>query len=398
MAQELPRCDESSSRPACTRTLERPRVGSSLPALLILFAASLFLVGFGSPPTLVDRDQAPSYRLTVGQQRQMVTAQQPPPVTSRAVLLYDVDADRVLMAQNATLALPPASLTKLLTALMILEEGNLDAKVQIQRGDLAPGASMGLQAGEVLTVEQLLWGLLIPSGNDAAMALARHSAGTVDVFVQRMNIRAQELGLEQTHFANPHGLDAPGHTSSAQDLLTLAKLNLQYPLFREIVATRSTTVAGHLLNNTNRLLSTFPGADGIKTGTTDAAGQCLVASITRGGHQVIAIVLGSGDRYGEVEAIYRRYQENYRWQQGWGRPGLTLADRLFDPQGKLWLLRPQGPPPEVFLPRWEQLRLTSYRRLQFPPLGQPWTAGMVVGQLEWRLGDEVLGVQPLVLE
>ncbi len=391
-------CGEIPPRSPRTRTPGRSRAWSTLPALLALFAASLFLVGFGSPPTLVDRDQAPSYRLTVGQQRQMVTAQQPPPVTSRAVLLYDVDADRVLMAQNATLALPPASLTKLLTALMILEEGNLDAKVQIQPGDLAPGASMGLQAGEVLTVEQLLWGLLIPSGNDAAMALARHSAGTVDVFVQRMNIRAQELGLEQTRFANPHGLDAPGHTSSAQDLLTLAKLNLQYPLFREIVATRSTTVAGHLLNNTNRLLSTFPGADGIKTGTTDAAGQCLVASITRGGHQVIAIVLGSGDRYGEVEAIYRRYQENYRWQQGLGRIGLTLADRLFDLQGKLWILRPQGAPPEVFLPRWEQLRLTSYRRLQLPPPGQPWTAGMVVGQLEWRLGDQLIGVQPLVLE
>lgn len=366
-----------------------------LPFFCLLFI-NLFLVGFG-PPTLVDRDIAPAYRLTVGQLRQAVTAREVPPVSSQAVLMYDVDADRVLMARNENLALPPASLTKLLTALLIFEQGNLDAPVQIQQADLIGGAAMGLQAGEILTVEQLLWGLLIPSGNDAAMALARHSAGTVDVFVQRMNIRAAELGLEQTHFANPHGLDAPEHTSSAADLLAIAKRDLEFPLFREIVATRSTTVAGHLLNNTNRLLGNFPGADGIKTGTTDAAGQCLVASITQDGHRVIIVVLGSTDRYADVRAIYAKYEQNYGWQQGDGDPRPTLLDRVRDDQGNLWVLDPKGEPPAVFLPRWEQLRIRAYRRLQLPPPTVPWSSGMTAGVLEWRLGDELIGSQPLVL-
>lgn len=364
--------------------------------LLGLSICALLTVGFG-PPTLIDREIAPSQRLTVGQLRQMQEAHTLPPVSSRALLLYDVDADQVLLAHNEHLALPPASLTKLMTALLILEQDELQASVTIQGSDLVGGTSMGLRAGEVLTVEELLWGMLIPSGNDAAVALARHSAGSVDVFVQRMNIRAEELGLAQTHFANPHGFDAEGHTSSAADLLALTLRDLAFPLFREIVSTASTTVAGHRLRATNQLLGTLQGADGVKTGTTAAAGQSLVASVTREGHRVLMVLLGSSDRYADARAVYARYQQNYVWGQGEIRLRPTALDRLYDQGERLWVLAAEGDPPQIFLPRWQLQRLRLYRQVQPPSSIQPWTAGMTAGMLQWRLGDEVIATQRLYL-
>lgn len=358
-----------------------------------LVVAGLFLCGFG-PPTLIDRDADPSQRLTVGQLRQIATAQAPPPgVSARAVLVYDLDADRILAARNPSLPLPPASLTKLMTALLVLEQGNLDAQVTVQPEDLVGEANMGLQAGEVLTVEELLRGMLVASANDAAMALARHHSGQVHVFVQRMNLRAHELGLTATHFVNPTGFDAPDHTSSAQDLLVLVKRLWQYPLFREIVATASTTVAGHPLRNTNQLLGSFPGAVGVKTGTTDAAGECLVAAIERAGHPLFLVVLGSRDRYADVRALFTHAQTFYAWTRPEPQPP-TRLDQVRDGQGRRWWLAAAQPPPELFLARWERLWLRGERRLSLPPA--PWSPGQSAGVLVWRMGDAVATRQELV--
>jgi hypothetical protein len=163
---------------------------------------------------------------------------------------------------------------------------------------------MGLAASEVLTVRDLLYGLLLPSGNDAAVALAEHVAGSEDAFVKLMNEAAAVLGLAETHFANSHGLDDSEQRSSAADLLKLAEADLAFPLFAEIVAQPSAYAAGRSLVNTNQLLGIYRGADGVKTGTTTAAGECLVASATRGGHRLLAVVLGSTDRYGDAEKLF----------------------------------------------------------------------------------------------
>ncbi|HRW07360.1 MAG TPA: D-alanyl-D-alanine carboxypeptidase family protein [Caldilineaceae bacterium] len=360
----------------------------------IVMASVPFLSGFG-PPRVVDQIYTPSTRLTVGETEEWLALNEPPALSAKASLLYDMDADRLLFAQNADGALPIASLTKLMTALLILETGDLQAEVVVQASDLVGGTSMQLIPGEVATVETLLYGLLIPSGNDAAMALARHNAGSAEAFVEQMNARAAALNLRQTHFVNPHGLDAEGHLSSAMDLLTVVRLLWDYPLFREIVATVQSTVQGHRLQNTNELLGIYPGVNGIKTGTTDAAGQCLIAGFLEEGHQVIAIVLGSSDRYSDMRALYAHYQETYHWIVG-DINRFSILNRLYDPNGRIWYLRTGAVAPTVLLPTVQGNQLVPYRRLALAT-NQPWQSGMQVGVIEWQLGNQVVGTQPLYL-
>ncbi|MBX3012110.1 MAG: D-alanyl-D-alanine carboxypeptidase [Caldilineaceae bacterium] len=352
-----------------------------------------FLTGFG-PPQLVDRIYVPTQRVGVGELQQR--SQLLPPISAEAYLLYDVDANQVLLEQNSTVALAPASLTKLMTALLVLEQADLSATVVIQGSDLVGGATMGLQIGETLTVEQLLWGLLIPSGNDAATALARHVGGTVEGFVTAMNERAQQLGLTATHFINPHGLDAAGHTSSAADLLQITQQVWRYPLFRQIVAVAETRIAGHTLRNTNELLAVDTRVNGVKTGTTDLAGECLVAGIQQDGHQIFAIVLKSRDRYADIQTLYARYTASYTWFDS-QHDELTVLNRLYTADATTWYLRPEGTPLAWLIRTADRARLRSFRRLHLPSTAQAWQSGMPVGVLEWWLDDEVIGMQPLVL-
>jgi D-alanyl-D-alanine carboxypeptidase (penicillin-binding protein 5/6) len=363
--------------------------------LLLLMAATLFTVGF-SGPRLVDHPLAPTLRLSMEELRQVQAAQAPTTLSARACLLYDVTAERVLLAHAEDIPLPPASLTKLMTALLVLERGELTGTVTIVGADLVGEASMGLTAGERVTVEQLLWGLLLPSGNDAAMALARHVAGNVDAFVAQMNARAAALGLTQSHFVNPHGLDADLQTTSAADLLILARELWRFPLFRTIVATAERTVAGHKLVNTNELLITRPDVHGVKTGTSAAAGECLIVSIEQDGHLRFLIILGSRDRYGDARTLLAQAAVSYRWWLPNGRETPAL-NQLDDPAGERWYLRAVGPAAGRLLWAWEWRQVRSFRRLSLPRHGVPWTPGLKVGMIEWRLGNDVIARQTLVL-
>jgi D-alanyl-D-alanine carboxypeptidase (penicillin-binding protein 5/6) len=161
---------------------------------------------------------------------------------------------------------------------------------------------MGLETGMRLTMRDLLYGLLLPSGNDAAVAIARRVAGDVPAFVARMNARVRDLGLQDTHFTNPHGLDAAGHYSSAYDMAMLGRYALKEPLLAEIVRTRQYQPewSGPELWNGNLLLWLYPESDGIKTGWTETAGQTMVATAQRDGHRLFVAVLGSQDRYSDV--------------------------------------------------------------------------------------------------
>lgn len=365
-------------------------------AVVVLALLALLLCGFG-PPTLLDSDGPGAQGWTAGQLRRMEQVGLPPDdISAQAVLVYDVDADRVLIEAGADVARAPASLTKLMTALLILEKGGLDQRVVIEREDQVGGATMGLERGELLTAEELLWGLLIPSGNDAAMALARHHSGQVHLFVQRMNLRARELGLTNTNFVNPHGFDAADQISSARDLLTLTRLLWDFPLFREIVGTATAQVAGHALVSTNQLLGSNPAVNGVKTGTTTAAGQNLIAGLDRDGHQLFVIVLGSQDRYFDARFLFAAADANFAWTNLSVGPRLTALDRVYDADGKRWFVQAEGATDALFLPAWERRRLHPYRRLQLPPPGL-WTPGSSAGVLEWRLGAEVVATQPLVL-
>ncbi len=379
------------------------------PCLIPLYCLIvLFLCGFG-PPTIVDRDVAPRQRYTVGQLRQIQRAQTPPPeISAVSVLVYDLESSRELMEKAAHLPVSPASLAKLMTALLVFEQNRLSEQVTIQRADLIGEATMGLGEGEALRVEDLLWGLLIPSGNDAAMALARHHSGQVEAFVDNMNLRAGDLGMHDTLFRNPNGFDADGQVSSAQDLLTLVKLLWAYPLFREIVGTSTTTVANRELQSTNRLLGSYPGVNGVKTGTTRQSGQSLIAGVEENGHQLFAFVLGSSDRYHDMRLVLQAVQGNYSWVSLHLPERPTALDRLFDAEGNRWFLRADGinvnpaaieagPFFEALLAGWERPELQVFRRLQSPLTGM-WATGIPAGVLEWRLGDTLIATQRLFVQ
>jgi D-alanyl-D-alanine carboxypeptidase (penicillin-binding protein 5/6) len=341
---------------------------------------------------MVDREYGPRQRLTTGELRLWAARSQGPDVSAQALLVYDAETQRILVEELADTPMAPASLTKLMTALLVLEAGNLQATATVVAEDLVGGTVMGLEAGETLTVEQLLWGLLAASGNDAAMTLARHTAGSVEAFVTLMNRRAHELGLRQTTLANPHGLDEDGHVSSARDLLALTLQVWRFPLVQEIVGSASAEVAGKTLLSTNQLLGTLWGANGVKTGTTDAAGQCLIAGIKRNGRQLFMVVLGSLDRYADVRTLYELYHDAGAAPTG---DELSVLNRVYGADGQVRFLQPVGALPEepVDSPAPPMI---GYRRLDDHNPAR-WQPGEEVGVLEWRRSGALVATQALVV-
>ncbi len=252
-----------------------------------------------------------------------------PLVAAEAAVLIDVASGRVLFAKNPEKRLYPASTTKILTALVVLDQADPDEPVTTSKAAASiGGSSIYLTEGEVLSVGDLLQGLLLASGNDAAVALAEHVAGTVEDFALLMNRAALALGANDSNFRNPHGLHDPAHFTSAHDLALMTRAGLsKYPMFRETVAKRASVIPwpdrewDRALYNHNRLLWRYEGADGVKTGYTRNAGNCLVASATRAGWQLAAVILESGDHYQDAERIF---------DYGFGTysPGVVAAEGL----------------------------------------------------------------------
>jgi serine-type D-Ala-D-Ala carboxypeptidase (penicillin-binding protein 5/6) len=218
-------------------------------------------------------------------------------VVAQSAAVVDSYSGDFLFAKNENAKQYPASSTKILTALIVIESGDLDHLVTIDLADTkVEPSSLGLKPGEQYTRRQLLFGLLLKSANDVAMALARDNAGSVSAFADKMNLRAAQLGATSSHFVNPHGLHDPNHYTTAHDLVLIGRAAMQQPLFREIVSTvyytwRAPSGQIDQLRNHNRLLRHFAGCNGLKTGYTRLAQQVLVSSALRGGHEVISVVL-----------------------------------------------------------------------------------------------------------
>ena len=222
-----------------------------------------------------------------------------PSVHARAYLVEDGRNGEVLLAHNPGERIPIASLTKMMTVLLTLERSRLSDTVTISPDAAEIGeSSIGLRAGERISVRDLVEAALIQSANDAAWALADHVGhGSETKFVALMNRRARQLGLDDTHFVRPDGLDAPGHVSSARDVTTLARLLMQKPVVRKIVAMRDATIEGdRRLHTWNDLLGVYPGVIGVKTGHTAAAGWSEVGAVRGPGVTVYATILGSPSR------------------------------------------------------------------------------------------------------
>lgn len=241
-------------------------------------------------------------------------------ISAQRAILMDAQTGRVLFEKNADERSLIASTTKIMTALIVCEQCNVLDRMKIPKEAVGiEGSSMYLQEGEVLTVQELLYGLMLRSGNDAAVALAIYCAGTVEGFAELMNDKARTLGMTGSHFENPNGLDSPGHFSTARDMAVLAAYAMNNPIFAQTVSTKTVHVGNRCLRNHNKLLWQVEGTDGVKTGFTKAAGRILVSSATRQGRRLIVVTINAPNdwqdhkmllndgfsRY-EVRTIFRR--------------------------------------------------------------------------------------------
>lgn len=237
-------------------------------------------------------------------------------VSASSAILLDGQTGRVLYEKQADKQSLIASTTKIMTALIVCEQTNVLDRVRIPQEAVGiEGSSMYLQAGEVLTVQDLLYGLMLHSGNDAAVALAIYCGGTVEGFAELMNDKAHRLGLNGTHFVNPNGLDSPGHYSTARDMGVLAAYAMENPIFAKTVSTKTVTVGNRSLRNHNKLLWLLEGADGVKTGFTKAAGRILVSSCTRHGRRLIAVTMNDGNDWKDHQNLMESGFNDYSVQQ-----------------------------------------------------------------------------------
>jgi len=244
-----------------------------------------------------------------------------PSLTAESIVVQDVHGKSLLYQKNPDTVLFPASTTKIMTALVALDYYALDDILVVQNEDRAIGSTMKLVKGESISVENLLYGLLVDSGNDAALALADNYQNGYTGFVKAMNNKASELHLDHTVYKNPSGVESYGHVTTARDLAVLASIAVQNPVINRVMQTREITLTdltgkiSHSMVNTNELLGEIDGLKGLKTGWTEHAGECLVSYVERAGRGVIIVVLNSTDRFGETTKLIDWVFNHHSWQQ-----------------------------------------------------------------------------------
>ncbi|QGP92475.1 D-alanyl-D-alanine carboxypeptidase [Neomoorella glycerini] len=342
----------------------------------LLIATSLLLLCTGALPALA------------------ADAAGPPGLTAAAAVLMDTATGKVLFAKNPDERKAPASTTKILTAMIALEKGHLDDVITV--GPNPPrvdGTRIYLVEGEKVTLENLLYGMLLNSGNDAALAIAEHYGGSMEGFARLMNEKAASLGALNSHFVTPNGLSDPNHYTTARDLAIIARAAMQDETFRRIVATRTRPWHGQewetTLVNQNRLLWNYEGADGVKNGYTSEARFTLVGSATREGQSFIAVVLDEpGARAAEqdVAALLDYGFKEFRSFQ-LVRQGEIVA--VIDPgNGKKIELAAAG---DLAVVRKNDNSSPPTGQLQLSPLKGPLSAGTRVGEMVFRQDGEIVG-------
>lgn len=231
-------------------------------------------------------------------------------VPAHSILLKELRSGRVLFEHEPGKRLSPASLTKIMSALVILEKGRLDDLVTVSRNAArAPKTHLRLKTGEVFRLGDLLKAMMMVSANDACLAAAEHVGGDEAQFVMLMNAKAKAMGLSETHFSNGCGFDGPDHYSTAEDLAKLSEVAMQHPVFRGMVReereiiTPASSRRVYILHNTNRLLGRIPGVEGVKTGFTSKAGRCLIAKVSQNGSDLLLVILNSNRRWNTAKSL-----------------------------------------------------------------------------------------------
>ena len=234
-------------------------------------------------------------------------------ISARSAVVVDCTTGRILYSRNCDEKSLIASTTKIMTALVVCEQCNVLDRVMIPSEAVGiEGSSLYLKTGEILTVQELLYGMMLHSGNDAATALAIYCAGTVEEFAQRMNDKARGLGMKNSHFVNPHGLDSADHYSTAEDLAILTSYAMENPIFQKVVSTKTINIGQRQLRNHNKLLWQLDYVDGVKTGYTKAAGRILVSSGQKDGRRLVAVTIGATDDWNDHISLLENSYAKYR--------------------------------------------------------------------------------------
>jgi len=332
----------------------------------------------------------------------LVLAVDSPQITARSAILMDQLTGRILFSKNAHEQLPIASTTKIMTAILAIESGRMEESVTVSEyASLVEGSAVDLEAGEEKTVEELVYALMLRSGNDAATAIAEHLGGSVEKFAEKMTRRARELGAAQTSFLNPHGLHQEEHYSTAYDLALIATHAMSLSQFREIIAQREKRISwtgrpyDRVLRNQNKLLQMYETANGIKTGWTSLAGRCFVGAAAREGWQLVTVVLNAPQMWEDTIRLLDFGYAYYRWETvvEQGRPLKTVAvrggqkDRVVLQSGEC-----------LGLPLKENEGELLRFHFNLPEiLRAPLQTGETVGSLQIYFGSQQVGEVPLVV-
>lgn len=323
-------------------------------------------------------------------------------VTAQSAVLIDQSSGRVLYSKNEHERLPMASTTKVMTALLALEMGDLNDRVVVsKRAAETEGSSIWLEEKEVKTLEELVYGLMLRSGNDAAVAIAEHLAGSVEDFSVLMTERAQRLGAFNTQFKNPHGLHEDEHFTSAYDLGLITCEALKIPELQEIITTREKRITwpGHqwdrFLRNQNKLLELYPGADGVKTGWTTPAGPCYIGSATRDEWQLVTVVLNSNNIWDDTVLLLDYGFENWSpWELLASEQFIKTVEVEGGSSNKVRLLTAEACTVPI---REGEEDLVEYQVLVHKsPLRAPVHKGQILGEISVFLQEEELKKMDLV--
>ncbi|KRQ86801.1 D-alanyl-D-alanine carboxypeptidase DacB precursor [Caloramator mitchellensis] len=313
--------------------------------------------------------------------------------------VIDQESGRILYSKNGNKILPMASTTKIMTAIIAIEKGKLNDVVTVStKAASVSGSSAGLKAGEKVTLEELLYGLMLESGNDAAVAIAEHIGGNVTNFIRMMNNKAIELGALNTSFVTPHGLDAEDHFTTANDLAKISAYAMRNEVFSKIVATKDISygVSGQFkrnYTNINKFLFRVDNSDGIKTGFTGNAGKCLVASVRHKFGRYICVVLNSGDRWKDAEKLVKYATENYKFIKIAEKEEIIKSLFVYGGNSRNILIQAKD---ELFLPIKKEEKDKINVELYVPSvMFAPIAKNEIVGNLVVRLDKDIIAKYPL---
>lgn len=319
-------------------------------------------------------------------------------INATSAIAIDSDSLRILYEKNAFSKKPMASTTKVMTIIVAIENNSLDDIVTIsQKAASTSGSSAQLKAGKKIKLEELLYGLMLKSGNDAAVAIAEHTAGSVEGFAKLMNNKAVEIGALNTNFVTPHGLDENNHYSTAYDMAIIASYALKNPTISKIVNTKEKTMyfedgTSVYLSNTNKLLSLYSGANGVKTGYTGMAGRCLIGSATKNNWQVITVVFGepsSASRLNDTIKILDYCFDTYHLTDLCTLYHLNFKINV--EKGKKNNITPKYESSLLIPLTEEEIRAVTIRKSYSNELIAPITDNQIIGKVDFMLNDVLLG-------